>query len=100
MNGERPSAVSRRGWCKIRDFEWRRIPWTLWVYAAILLWPTAQIEVTAHGPILVRVLFPALIFAWLYFLLDGVRWVWVVSVAIGVLGLVLEVVFGSLDWHD
>jgi hypothetical protein len=46
------------------------------------------------------VLFPTLIFAWLYFLLDGVRWVWIVNLAILVLGLVLEVAFAPLDWHD
>jgi membrane protein implicated in regulation of membrane protease activity len=57
------------------------------------------IEVKAHGPIAVKVLFPLVMLAYLYFLLQGIRWLWIATIAVGVLGLVLEVISGSLDWQ-
>lgn len=41
-------------------------------------------------------LYPAVVLAWVYFLLRGVRWVWVVTVAVSVLGFAIELVSGSL----
>jgi len=79
-------------------FEWRRIPWPLWLYSGVVLMSTALVEAKASGPIAAKLLFPAVMLVWLYFLLRGVRWVWVVTIAVDVLGLVSYVTSGSLDW--
>jgi hypothetical protein len=79
---------------------WRRIPWPLWAYGAVVLLGTSLVEVNAHGPIPAKVLLAAVMLAWLYLLLRGVRWVWIATVGIYVLGLVAEVISGSLDWQS
>jgi hypothetical protein len=58
-----------------------------------------SIEIKVHGPVSARVLFAAVMLAWLYFLLKGVRWVWIVTVGIYVLGLVPDLISGSLMWQ-
>jgi membrane protein implicated in regulation of membrane protease activity len=79
--------------------EWKQIPWSLWAYSAIILLGTIVIEVKAHGPIPAKVLFTAVMLAWLYFLLKGMRWLWIVTIGIYVVGLILDVISGSLEWQ-
>lgn len=79
--------------------EWRRVPWPLWIYSAVMLLGAILIEVKAHGPILAKALYPLVVLAWLYFLLKGVRWVWIVTVGIYVLGLIPYLISGSLKWQ-
>lgn len=78
---------------------WRRVPWPLWIYSAFVLFSATLIEVNAHGPILAKVPFAILMLAWLFFLLKGVRLVWIVTVGIAVLGFVPDVIAGSLRWQ-
>lgn len=77
----------------------RRVPWPLWAYAAATLLGVMLVEVKAHGPFPAKVLFVVVMLAWLCFLLKGVRWVWIVTVGISVLGLVPELISGSLEWQ-
>jgi hypothetical protein len=79
--------------------EWKRVPWPLWIYSASLLFSATLIEVKAHGPIPAKVLFAAVMLTWLYFLLKGVRWVWIVTVGIYALGFVADLISGSLKWQ-
>jgi hypothetical protein len=79
--------------------EWRRVPWPLWVHSAVTLTGTILVEITAHGPIPAKALFVAVMLAWLYLLFRGVRWVWIVTIGIYVLGLVPELISGSLQWR-
>lgn len=79
--------------------ERRRVPWPLWIFAGSALISATLIEVSAHGPIAAKVLFPVVMLVYLYFLLQGVRWLWIVTIAVEVLGLLLEAFFGSLDWQ-
>ena len=79
--------------------EWRRVPWPLWIYSASVLFSATLIEVEAHGPIPAKVLFVAVMLTWLYFLLKGVRWVWMVTIGIYVLGLVPDLISRSLTWQ-
>jgi hypothetical protein len=79
--------------------EWKRVPWSLWAYSVALLLAAISIEVKVHGPVPAKVLFVAIMLAWLYFLLRGVRWVWMVTIGIYVLGLVLDLISGSLTWQ-
>ena len=77
----------------------RKVPWPLWVLAALTLIPAVQIEVEVHGPIPVKVLYPFIVFGWLFFLLKGVRWVWIATLAVTVLGFAPDLITGSLTWR-
>jgi hypothetical protein len=79
--------------------EWRRVPLPLWIYSVVMLLGAILIEVKAHGPSLAKALYPVVVLAWLYFLLKGVRWVWVVTVGIYALGLIPYLISGSLNWQ-
>lgn len=79
--------------------EWGKVPWTLWVFAALAIVPAIWIEVEIHGQVPSKVLFAFLMFAWLFFLLKGVRWVWIVTLGISVLGLIPDLISGSLTWQ-
>ena len=43
-------------------------------------------------------LYPALVLGWLYFLLRGMRWIWLVTLAFFALGFALELVAGPRHW--
>lgn len=75
------------------------MPWTLWAYSAFTLVGVILIEVQVHGKIAPRVFFPFVMFAWLFFLLKGIRWVWIATLAVSVLGFAGDLVSGSLTWH-
>lgn len=77
--------------------EWRQVPWTLWVIAAAMLWSAARIELGVHQPVLAMVLYPAVVLGWIYSLFRGVRWVWLVTIAVYVLGFGLDLVSGSIQ---
>jgi hypothetical protein len=79
--------------------EWRAVPWPLWVYSATIFLGVILIEVQAHGPIPAKALYPFVMLIWLYFLFRGVRWVWVVTIGIYVLGLIPDLISGSLQWQ-
>jgi hypothetical protein len=75
--------------------EWKRVPWPLWLYSVALLLAVISTEVKVHGPVPAKALFAAVMFVWLYFLLKGVRWVWVVTIGVYALGLVMYLIPGS-----
>lgn len=80
---------------------WRRVPWPLWVLAVVLLSDAVRIEFVVNGPVLVMILNPVLILAWVYFLFRGVRWIWLLTIVLGALGLAVDVVAGSFRlWGD
>jgi membrane protein implicated in regulation of membrane protease activity len=64
-----------------------------------MLLAVISLEVKVHGPVLARILFAIIMLVWLYFLLKGVRWVWMVTIAIYVLGVVPNLISGSLTWQ-
>lgn len=59
----------------------------------------ALVEVKAHAPVPARFLFAVVVLAWLYFLLKGIRWIWIATVGIYVLGFIPEIISGSLTWQ-
>lgn len=78
--------------------DWKRVPWSLWLYCATLVAGWVRIEVGTHRPIPGKVLFAALVFAWIYGLLKAVGWVWTLTVVIGVLALVPYAFIAPFDW--
>lgn len=80
--------------------DWKQVPWPLWIYSVAMLLAAILLEVKVHGPALARVLFAVIMLVWLYFLLKGVRWVWIVTIGIYVLGVVPDLISGSLTWQS
>jgi hypothetical protein len=77
--------------------DWKRVPWSLWLFCASLLAGWVLVELDTHGTVAAKVLFAALMLAWIYYLLKAVWWLWVFTVAISVLGAVLYAITGHLD---
>jgi hypothetical protein len=78
--------------------DWKRVPWSLWLFCASLLVGLVLVEVEAHSPLLPKLLFAVFMLAWIYYLLKAVWWLWIFTVAISVLGLMLYAITGHLDW--
>lgn len=76
------------------------MPWSLWVFAALNLPAAILIEIGASGSIQAKVLFPILLGAWLFFLLKGLRWVWLSTLWIFVLGFAADLATSSFHWQS
>jgi hypothetical protein len=81
---------------------WRRVPWTLWAFAVLTVAGLIVVLARASGnaPVTALVIYVVLICAWLYFLLRGVRWVWMITVGVGLVGLIFDLITGSGTWLD
>jgi hypothetical protein len=79
--------------------EWRKVPWTLWVYAAFTVAGMIVIEVVLHGKVATKVIFPFFTFAYLFFLLKGLRWLWIATLVVLILGLVVDLIIGPATWR-
>lgn len=79
--------------------EWRRVPWPLWLYSVVQLLALISTEVKVHGLAPAKVLLAGVMLGWLYLLLKGVRWVWVLTIGLYALGFVLYLIPGSFTWQ-
>lgn len=77
--------------------DWRRVPWSLWVYCGVLLLGTVRLEIEAHGPVGAKGFFLLVMVVWLYLLFKGMRWMWGTTLVIYVLGFVSLLSSGSLS---
>lgn len=80
--------------------EWRRVPGPLWIFAFATFTGMVLIEIGAHGPVVAKALYAPVMLAWLFFLLRGVRWLWIATIVIYVLGTVPYLVSGSITLHS
>jgi hypothetical protein len=79
--------------------EWGKVPWSLWLYVALAIGGFAVIVFTASTPVAPLVFFIVFILAWNFFLLRAVRWLWIVTVGIGVVSIPLDLATGTGTWH-
>jgi uncharacterized membrane protein YjgN (DUF898 family) len=79
---------------------WRQVPWTLWAFAVLTVAGLIVVLARASGdaPVVVLILYVVLTCAWLYFLLRGVRWLWMMTVGVGLVGLLFDLITGSGTW--
>jgi hypothetical protein len=79
---------------------WRQVPWTLWAFAVLTVAGLIVVLARASGnaPVAALIIYVVLTCAWLYFLLRGVRWVWMVTVGVGLVGLLFDLITGSGTW--
>lgn len=76
--------------------EWRRVPWPLWAYALLTIGESLIVVfMTVSTPIAPLIFFIALMFVWTYFVLRGVRWLWIVTIAVNALGLAINLATGG-----
>lgn len=68
--------------------KWKGVPWSLWVYAGIVLLGTVRLEIEAHGPVGAKGFFLLVMITWLYLLFRGMRWVWGITLVVYALGFV------------
>jgi hypothetical protein len=79
--------------------EWARVPWTLWVYTVFTFGETLRVLLGLNStPVLALVFYVAFMLAWVFFLLRGIRWVWIASLVVLVLGTLSIVAFGPRTW--
>jgi hypothetical protein len=76
---------------------WRQVPWTLWAFAVLTVAGLIVVLARASGnaPATALIIYVVLTCAWLYFLLRGVRWVWMITVGVGLVGLLFDLIAGS-----
>ncbi|HEY0278922.1 MAG TPA: hypothetical protein VGC32_11715 [Solirubrobacterales bacterium] len=79
---------------------WRRVPWTLWVFAVLTIAGLIVVVARASGdaPATALVIYVVVIAAWLYFLFRGMRWVWMVTVGVALVGIFFDLITGSGTW--
>jgi hypothetical protein len=79
---------------------WRRVPWTLWAFAVLTVAGVVVVLATTSADTHVKALAFYVIFtaAWLYFLLRRVRWIWILTVGVELVGLLFDLITGTGTW--
>ncbi|HEX8752272.1 MAG TPA: hypothetical protein VF731_02545 [Solirubrobacterales bacterium] len=76
---------------------WGKVPWSLWTF---LILATAGIAVAVPStPVAPSVFAVVFVIAWDFLLLKAIRWVWLGTVILGVLGTLIDVVAGTGTWY-
>lgn len=94
--------MDRRGWRKPSArsiIEWGEVPWTLWVFVALTTLAPVVVALTSSIKPALQVYFFLATLMWNFFLLRGVRWLWLATVIVGLLGAVVDLVTGIGTWH-
>jgi len=79
--------------------EWGEVPWTLWVYVVSSTLTPVVVALTSSIKPTLQVYFILASLVWNFFLLRGVRWLWLVTLICGLLGGVVDLVTGVGSWH-
>jgi hypothetical protein len=79
--------------------DWRRVPWSLWLYVLWTVGLAGWLVFHVSGPMAAQVLFSAIVLAWAFFMLKGVRWLWIATVAVGILGFISALITGPRTWY-
>jgi len=80
--------------------EWSQAPLTLRAYVVLSVVNSSVVAIVADGPIAPRLFLVGLSVVVAFFLLRGVRWLWIVITALTVLGLLTSpLISGAPTWH-
>jgi hypothetical protein len=79
--------------------EWRRVPWPLGLYILWTFGLSGWLVFHVSGPIAAQMLFSALVLMWAFFMLKGVRWLWIATVAVSALSFVSGLITDSQTWY-
>ena len=72
--------------------DWRRVPWTLWLWAVLILVETGRIEARAAVHVKLRVFLVLFMLGWIYVLFRGIRNAWIGTLALFVLSFAVDLV--------
>jgi len=78
---------------------WGRAPWSLRAYVVIALASSVVTAVTASAPVPSRVFSVSFTGVVCFFLLRGVRWLWVLAIVFILLGLAANITGGDAKWY-
>jgi hypothetical protein len=79
--------------------DWRKVPWPLWAYAVLTLGSIPVVFVTTSVPVVFAIFTTVLLLCWTLFLLRGVRWLWLATLAIDGVSLIVDLATGAGTWH-
>lgn len=79
--------------------DWGKVPWSLWLFVLASVALSAWFVTQVSGPPAALALFAAIVLAWAVSLLNGVRWLWIATLAVCVLGLVSRLATGPRTWY-
>jgi len=67
-------------------------------YALLIVLGVILVIIRAHGAVIGLLLFVCIVVVWLRFLLEGSRLVWLATLVLSVLGLAVELIFGTFTY--
>lgn len=76
-----------------------RVPWSLGLYILWTVGLSGWLVFHVSGPIAAQVLFSAIVLAWAFFMLKGVRWLWIATVAVSVLSFISDLITDPQTWY-
>jgi hypothetical protein len=79
--------------------DWRKVPSSVWVLAGVLVVGTVLAYARASVPARPLVVGLFFVFAWLYLLLKGIRWLWFLTLVLYLL-TVPWIIIGSVGWEN
>jgi len=79
--------------------DWRRVPWSLGLYILWTVGLSGWLVFHVSGPITARVLFSAIVLTWAFFMLKGVRWLWIATVVVSVLSFISSLITDPQSWY-
>jgi hypothetical protein len=77
---------------------WRQVPWSLWAYVVLTIVGIVRTVFTFSGPVALLLFAALFILVWDYFLLRGVRWLWVATIVVFVFYSVIDLLNGTGTW--
>jgi hypothetical protein len=79
--------------------QWRMVPWSLWAYVALATVGMVVTLLTVSVPLRPLVFFVVVTFAWNFFLLRALRWLWIVTLVVLLLAAATDLVTGVGTWY-
>jgi hypothetical protein len=79
--------------------EWGKVPWSLWAYVVLTAGGIVVVVLTGSVPVAPSIFSIVLIFAWNFFLLRAVRWLWIATVVVGALEFAFSLSTGTGTWY-
>src|SRR5690242_13062674 len=109
MKRERtPSVAAEVRWPRVRRLgrpqlkavnNWREVPWSLWAFVVLMVSPLLVAVSTSSTPLAPSLFAVAFTFAWMFFLLRGLRWLWIVTTVLFAVFLVIGLAAESYTWY-
>jgi hypothetical protein len=78
---------------------WEKAPWSLRIYVLITLVGAVATAIFVSSPVVPRLFLVFVVAVFCFFLLRGVRWLWIITVAFVPLDLAIDIIGGNVRWY-